>query len=71
MRWDKADGPIVGKGTTGPFEIKPGFHSTQTLSMDVPPVQQKERTLYLILESVKDNKVMYREDRIRLNVKRY
>jgi len=70
MRRNKADGPIVCKGTAGPGKIEAGFYSTQTLSLNELPVQQKERILYLLLEPVKDNKMMHREGRIRLNVDR-
>ncbi len=65
VRWDSPDGPMVERGDTiGPFTVEPGFHTTQTIAFTAPSLQphQANRRLYLLLESIKDGKVVFRED---------
>ena len=66
--WDSPSGPLAGKGAVGPIQIEPGFHATQTVAFDAPQPEAEERTLYLVLESLKDGKVVYRDERSRLTV---
>ena len=64
-RWDSPAGPIAHKGKTiGPFAVKPGFHATKTVSLTVPDPEKKSRKLFLVLESIKDGKVVFTEDAI-------
>lgn len=67
--WDSSGGPEAVKGgTVGPFEVEPGFHSTQTISFKAPEVNDQQRRLYLVLKSVKDGKVVFVEDAIYFNI---
>ena len=66
--WDTASGPLAAQGSVGPFKIEPGFHATQKVSFDTPNPGQPKRTLFLVLESVKDGKVVYRDERSRFTV---
>lgn len=67
-RWDSPEGALAGQGSVGPFEIEPGFHATQTVSFDAPKPDREERTLYLVLEALKDGKTVNRDERTRLTV---
>jgi len=67
-RWDAPDGPEADSGQTEPVRIEPGFHSTKLLSLDTPNIDRSERRLYLVIESVKDGEVVFREDRIYVNI---
>ncbi|MEI8235226.1 MAG: sugar-binding domain-containing protein [Verrucomicrobiota bacterium] len=66
--WDTADGPLAEQGVVGPFKIEPGFHAAQTVAFDTPNPGQPERTLFLVLESEKDGKVVYHDERSRFTV---
>jgi len=66
--WDTASGPLAAQGSVGPFKIEPGFHATQTVAFDTPNPGQPRRTLFLVLESVKDGKVVYHDERSRFTV---
>jgi hypothetical protein len=44
--------------------IEPGFHATKTVTFEAPKPDGKERRLYLVLESVKNEQSVYREDRV-------
>ncbi|MEI8234227.1 MAG: glycoside hydrolase family 2 TIM barrel-domain containing protein, partial [Verrucomicrobiota bacterium] len=66
--WDTATGPLAAQGSVGPFKIEPGFHATQTVAFDTPNPGQPQRTLFLVLESVKDGKVVYHDERSRFTV---
>jgi len=68
LHWDSPSGPLVGKGAVGPFKIEPGFHSTQKVTFEAPKPEAEERTLYLVMESVKEGKVVYRDEHSRLTV---
>ncbi|MEI8235224.1 MAG: sugar-binding domain-containing protein [Verrucomicrobiota bacterium] len=66
--WDSPAGPEVGRGAVGPFKIEAGFHTTQTVAFEAPKPDREERTLYLVLESVKDGKVVCHDEHSRLTV---
>ena len=68
LHWDSPTGPLVGEGIVGPFKIKPGFHATQTVAFDAPKPDREEQTLYIVLESLKDGKVVNRDEHSRLIV---
>ena len=69
--WDDPDGPIALAGNTiGPFDIQPGFHVTQTIRLTVPDPETSNRRLYLVMESLKDNATVFREDRLYLQRRR-
>jgi hypothetical protein len=67
--WDKPDGPVAITGDRIPCQIEPGFHATQKITFTVPPSGKGDRRLYLVMESCKDSKVVFREDSVYLNVK--
>ena len=63
------DGPVALAGATiGPFDVKPGFHVTQTIQLTAPVPGTDNRRLYLVMESLKDNATVFREDRVYFNV---
>ena len=66
--WESPSGPLAGEGTVGPFKIEPGFHAAQTVAFETPNSGQPQRTLFLVLESVKDGKVVYHDERSRFTV---
>lgn len=64
-RWDSPTGPFALEGNTiGPFVVEPGFHCTQAVSFTPPGTDKRERKLYLILESIKDENVVFQEDAV-------
>ncbi|NQT85240.1 hypothetical protein HQ560_00660 [bacterium] len=64
-RWDTPDGEVALTGDTiGPFVVKPGFHTTQTVTCTPPDPARYERKLYLVLESIKDGETVFVEDAI-------
>ena len=64
-RWDSPDGPVAARGDTiGPFAVKPGFHTTQTISFPAPAPGKSQRRLYLVLQSIKDDQVVFVENAI-------
>jgi hypothetical protein len=52
----------------GPFDIEPEFHATQTIQLTVPDPGLSNRRLYLVMESLKDNATVFREDGAYFNV---
>ena len=67
--WDTPEGPVALAGAKiGPFDVKPGFHVTQAIRLTVPVAGNDNRRLYLVMESLKDNVTVYREDRVFFNV---
>jgi hypothetical protein len=62
-RWDAPDGELLRAGRSGPVEIEPGFHVTQKVEFPLPTTIHHPRPLCLVLESLKDGKTVYREDR--------
>jgi len=65
VRWDTPTGEVLREGRVGAIEIEPGFHAMRTVEIALPPALETKRTLCLALESVKEGKVVFREDRIR------
>jgi len=63
-RWDSPDGTVIIGNKIGPFSVKPGFHTTQAIAFTAPSLQsqQADRRGYLLLESIKDGKVVFREE---------
>ena len=70
LRWDSATGDVVASDTVKDIAVEPGFHVTQTIRFPVPDPGKDERKLYLVLESLKQDQVVYRDDRIYVNVSR-
>ena len=66
--WDRPAGPEVGRGAVGPFKVEAGFHATQIVAFEAPKPEAEERTLHLVLESVKDGKVVCHDEHSRLTV---
>ncbi len=72
--WDHVDGPVIEHGETiGPFTIEPGFHATKTIAFTAPALESEEaeRRICLKLASIKNGKVVFREDGIALKVVRH
>ena len=68
-RWDSPTGPVAVAGdTVGPLTIQPGFHTDQVIRFTAPAPGQDGQRLYLVLESLEDGAVVYREERIYLTV---
>jgi hypothetical protein len=63
-RWDSSDGELLTGGRIAPIEIEPGFHATRAVEFSLPKTMDRRRKLCLVLESVKDGKTVYREDRV-------
>ena len=68
LHWDSPSGPLAGEGIVGPFQIEPGFHTTQTVAFDAPKPDKEEQILYIVIESLKDGKVVNRDEHSRLIV---
>jgi len=68
VHWDTPAGPVAGHGEAGPLKIEVGCHATQTLTFDAPQPEREERTLWLVLESVKDGERVMHDERSRLTV---
>ena len=66
-RWDTPGGELLDRQVE-PVEIEPGFHATRTVEFALPPTLERKRTLCLVLESIKEGKTVYREERIRFTV---
>jgi len=66
--WDKPDGELAIKGDEIDCEIEPGFHATQTISFTVPLIENDPRKLFVVMESRKEGKVVFREDGYYMNV---
>ncbi|MEI7899996.1 MAG: glycoside hydrolase family 2 TIM barrel-domain containing protein [bacterium] len=66
--WDSPAGPVVEQGSVGPVIIEPGFHSTQIVTFKAPEPDREDRTLYLVLESMKEGKVVCRDEHVRFTV---
>ena len=62
-RCDRPDGPLVANGHSGPFAVRPGFHTTQVVRFS-PPASGDRRALYLVMKSLKDGQVVFREDQV-------
>ncbi len=66
--WDTPTGPEAASGQTEPQLIEPGFHATKTIRLKAPKLDVARRKLFLVTESVKDGRVVFREDRIYFNM---
>jgi hypothetical protein len=66
-RWDSAEGPLVANGEIADIIVKPGFHALKTISFITPSVQSS-RTLFLVLESVMNGKVLFIDKQVRFNI---
>lgn len=62
-RWDSATGEAVASGSIADLVIKPGFHVTQTLSFKAP-ASSGPRKLFLVMESLKEGKPVFKEDQV-------
>ena len=62
--WDSPSGPLANKGMVGPFEVTPGFHTTQNISFTAPIPGSDSRKLYLVLKSIKEGEEVFVEDAI-------
>ncbi len=67
-RWDSATGSEAVKGGVIPCEIEPGFHATKTIMFTVPRIEQDNRKLYLVLESILAGQSVFRSEETCLNV---
>jgi hypothetical protein len=69
--WDTPNGPVARAAqTTDSFRIQPGFHTLRSIRFTAPASDRPQRTLYLMVESLREGQVVYREDRIRFTVSR-
>jgi len=66
--WDQPDGPLALAGGDIPCEIEPGFHATKPITFAVPTIDRAQRKLYLVMESRKEGKTVFREESTWLNV---
>ena len=63
-RLDSSTGQEVAHGSKA-LTIEPGFHASETVSFKAPELGQKsERLLYLVMESCKEGRTVFREDRV-------
>jgi hypothetical protein len=60
-RWDAPDGELLSAGRIGPVEIEPGFHTMRTVEFPLPQTSQRERALYLVLDSLQGDKSLFQE----------
>ena len=70
LHWDSAAGESVASETIKDIAVEPGFHVTQTLKFKVPDPGKDQRKLFIVLESLKQDSVVYKEDRNFVNVSR-
>ena len=70
LHWDKPEGSVAAPGGEIPCTIEPGFHATQKIAFTVPSLENgtDKRSLYLVLESRKDGKTVFRDDTLGLTV---
>jgi len=64
LHWDSPKGPLLdGKEKT--LKIKPGFHVAETIHAQIPSTHtRKTRQLYLVLESVKEGRLMFHDESV-------
>ncbi len=60
-RWDAPDGELLSEGRIGPVEIEPGFHVTRSVEFPLPQTIQRQRALYLVLDSLQGDKSVFQE----------
>lgn len=66
-RWDSPAGPVAAQGRLAATQLKAGFHSTRTLTFLAPPCAAS-RMLFLKLESLKGDAVLFTEDQVRFKI---
>jgi hypothetical protein len=66
LHWDKPDGPAEAQGGEIACTIEPGFHATEKISFTPsnPGNGRTSRSLYLVLESLKDGRTVFRDDNL-------
>jgi len=70
-RWDKPEAELIASGQTDPFTLKPGFHTTKTVSFTLPEVIDSERKpFYLVIESCLDGMPVFKETALRFECDR-
>ena len=66
--WDSPIGDKIAEGNKD-LQIEPGFHATEKIDFAAPAIgPAKERHLFLVMESIKEGKVVFREDRIHFRI---
>ena len=69
--WDGPSGSVAAAAlTSDSFPIQAGFHASRSIRLTAPMSDLPRRPLYLVVESLREGQVVYREDRIRLMVSR-
>jgi hypothetical protein len=64
LHWDNPQGPLL-DGNEKRLKIKPGFHVAETIHAQIPSLQSKEsRQLYLVLESVKEGRLVFHDESV-------
>jgi hypothetical protein len=66
-RWDSATGEAAASGAIDDIVLKPGFHVTRSYSFKAP-ASSGPRKLFLVTESLKEGKPVFREDEVYLVV---
>jgi len=64
-RWDSPAGEAAASGTVPDLVVKPGFHAAAAISFKAPP-SAGPRKLFLVIESLKEGKAVFREDQVYL-----
>jgi hypothetical protein len=64
FHWDSPDGPAVAPGGSLSCAIEPGHHATRTIAFVTPVLGDgcEERHLFIVLESVKDGRMVFRDE---------
>ena len=70
LRWDSATGDVVDSGTVNDIAVEPGFHIAQTIQFTTPDPGKEQRKLYTVWESLRQDTVVYKEDRVYINISR-
>ncbi len=70
LHWDQPDGPQAAAGGKVECSIEPGFHATPKITFAAPMLEggREKRNLYLVLQSTKDGRVVFRDDTLCFNV---
>lgn len=67
-RWDSPNGALATSGLISNFNLEPGFHTVRTVSFTAPTAGTADRSLFIVMKSVKDSTEVYKEDRIYVKV---
>lgn len=64
FHWDSPDGPVAAPGGSLSCAIEPGHHATRTIAFVTPALENgcEERHLFIVLESVKDGRMVFRDE---------